>query len=113
RRLADARLRRARASRDHHFRVLLVPRAHVHEIRLLAVEHLAEVRVALVFGNAKEIAELAPRVGMRVGERSQLDWLARHALPRSSVDACDRAASNKGGSVASHYPPLNQTCSWT
>ena len=65
--LAQDGFRSARRRGDDHLGVLLVPRAHVHEVGLLGVEHLAEVGVALVLGDAEEVAEFAARVRMGVG----------------------------------------------
>jgi hypothetical protein len=60
-----------RSGGDNHLGVLLVPQAHVDEIRVFRVQHLAKVGIALGLGNAEEVAEFATCVRMRVSQSAK------------------------------------------
>ncbi len=104
--LAQDGFRSTRGGGNHHFGMLLVPRADVYEIRMLGVQHLPEIGIALVLGDAEEVAIFAPRIRMGVGARRDLNGLAGDALPATGVNARNRAAGDNRCSIRSqtHSP---------
>ena len=98
---------------NHHFRVLLVPRANVHKVRSLFVQHLAIVAVAVFVANIKEVAIFAAGVGVGVGQRADLGRLAGDALPPARMDTRDHATSDHRGSILAHSALVLSRCEKT
>ena len=100
--LAEDRLGPARGGGDGHLGVLAVPGADVDEVRPLVVEHLPVVGVAVVLGDAEEVAELPAGVGVGVGDGADRRRLPGDACPAAGVDAGDGATGDDGGAVLGH-----------
>src|SRR5579875_2124022 len=107
--LADNRLGAAGRSGDDHLGVQAVPGADIHEIGALLVQHLAVVRVALVLGNAEEIAELLQCLSVGIRDGGDLDWAPGHVLPGASVNTGDIAAGDNGGAIHTQLLPTDNS----